>query len=141
MSKVEATVLVEDSKLKVKQDAYVGSHLDYEVQPPQNNGQPIAVNTSRTPAIIQMPADVWNPYHSYVPFRLTVPGQANRYIWYRSDVWSGCISQIQYYTANTQNIIDIDNLQNYLQNALKAFTSMDELKNGEAKGFLSFWCT
>src|SRR6185312_11970575 len=85
---------------------------------PNNFGTNINITNSLTPVTFNLPVDVFNWYDAQLSFNLVIPAvTANpgaRYIWLRSDVWSGCIQHIQHYVQTNQYIVDLDYIQNYV---------------------------
>lgn len=107
----------------------VFSHPTYRYMPqfPNTYGQPIALNTSQTPVVVNLPPEVFNLAQSYVYFQINLPAAgAGLYTWTPADAYSGAISHIQHYCGSGQFIADIDNLQNYMKIVAKKETAMND---------------
>ena len=60
-------------------------------------------------------------------YTATLPGSANNYIWIAQQALKE-ISHIQFYAGSNMYIVDIDNLQNYLDIVIKKETSADDFQ-------------
>jgi hypothetical protein len=102
-----------------------------------NNGLNIAMTTSEVPVIVNIDPEIWNNYESYLQFTLNIAASVGNYIWTREDVWSGCISHIQFYqNASTAGPVDLEGIPNYLQIVLKKEVSLKDLLNLEERNGL-----
>ena len=110
------------------------SHPSYKFEPqfPNTFGQPINLTASRTPVTINLPPEVMNLSRSYLLYTVTLPtAGATQYTWTPQDTLSE-ISQIQFYAGSNMLMVDVDNLQNYLNIVLKKETSNDEFQTMDA---------
>ena len=97
------------------------SHPSYRYDPQFCNtfGQPIILGSSQTPSTINIPPEVFNLSQSILLYSVNLPpGLANNYTWYALQALRE-ISHIQFYAGNSMWIVDVDNLQNYLDVILK----------------------
>ncbi len=104
------------------------SHPSYrfEVQFPNTFGQTIALTTSQTPVVINIPPQVFNMSQSYLNYAVTLPaGAAGQYTWIAQNALRE-ISHIQFYAGSNMYICDVDNLQNYLDILLKKEIELEE---------------
>lgn len=104
------------------------SHPSYRFEPqfPNTFGQPINLTTSQTPVTINIPPEVFNLAQSSLNYSVTLPAAgAGNYIWYALQALRE-ISHIQFYAGNSMWIVDLDNLQNYLDIVLKKELEQDE---------------
>lgn len=104
------------------------SHPSYRFEPQFSNtfGQAIVLGTSQTPVTINIPPEVFNLAQSYLLYSVNIPaGTAPSYIWYAQNALKE-ISHIQFYAGSNMWIVDLDNLQNYLDITLKKELSQDE---------------
>ncbi|HRP37414.1 MAG TPA: hypothetical protein PLS50_06425, partial [Candidatus Dojkabacteria bacterium] len=105
------------------------SHPEYQFQmvPPNTNGQEIILGSSRSPVQFTIPDNVFNWYTSNLSYNIKIPaGGANQYIWYALQPLKE-ISQMEFYGANGgQWAVNIDNFQNYLDIILKKESSLED---------------
>lgn len=84
------------------------------------------MTTSQTPVTINIPPEVFNLSQTSLNYTVTLPtGGALNYIWYALQALKE-ISHIQFYAGNSMWIVDLDNLQNYLDILLKKELEQDE---------------
>ena len=85
------------------------------------------MSTSQTPITINIPPEVFNLAQSYLNYTTYLPqgSVANSYTWYALQALRE-ISHIQFYSGSNMWIVDIDNLQNYLDIVLKKELESDE---------------
>src|SRR4051812_38704945 len=90
------------------------SHPSYRFEPqyPNTFGQSISLGASQTPVTINIPPEVFNLAQSMLLYTVTLPAGA-AYIWYALQALKE-ISHIQFYSGSNMWIVDLDNLQNYL---------------------------
>lgn len=104
------------------------SHPSYRFTPQFSNtfGQPIVLGSSQVPVTINLAPEVFNLAQSYLVYsvNLPAPGGAN-YIWYAQQALKE-ISHIQFYSGSNMWIVDLDNVQNYLDIVLKKELEQDE---------------
>ncbi len=103
------------------------SHPSYRYSPQFSNtfGQPIVLGTSQTPVTVNIPPEVFNLAQSYIMFSVNIPQNvAGTYVWHAQQALKE-ISHIQFYSGNMW-IVDLDNLQNYLDIVLKKELDEDE---------------
>ncbi len=112
-------------QLKYNQKIFANPNYRYEPQFPNTYGQTIALTTSQSPVVINLPPDVFNLAQSYLEYLVTLPLSDTNYIWTFEDTLTE-ISHIQLYGSNNQWIADLDNLQNYIKIVTKRETSMNE---------------
>ncbi len=91
---------------------------------------PIALNTSQTPVVLNLPNDVYNLSQSYLNFQVMLPKSTGNYIWTYQDVWS-VLSHIQFYGAQGVFLVDLDNLQNYMKIVMKKEVGLNEFKTND----------
>lgn len=104
------------------------SHPSYRFEPqfPNTFGQTISLGASQTPVTINVPPEVFNLAQSYINYSVTLPtGGATNYIWLALQALRE-ISHIQFYSGSNMWIVDLDNLQNYLDILLKKELEQDE---------------
>ncbi len=104
------------------------SHPSYRFEPqfPNTFGQSIILGSSQTPVTINIPPEVFNLAQSYLNYSVELPqGQATTYTWVAQQALKE-ISHIQFYTGSGMWIVDLDNLQNYLDITLKKELEADE---------------
>ncbi len=105
------------------------SHPQYRYEPQFNNtfGQPIVLGSSQTPVTINVPPEVFNLSQSYLLYSVNIPPALGgvSYIWYALNALRE-ISHIQFYAGSSMWMVDIDNLQNYLDILLKKEMDRDE---------------
>ena len=123
----EGGSIVSSDQISYQQKLY--SHPSYVFDPlyPNTFGQAINLSTnSQVPVVIQIPTDVFNFSQSMLQYTVNLPaGPAGTYTWYSLQALRE-ISHIQIYGSNGQFLLDIDNLQNYLDITLKKELSQDE---------------
>ncbi len=112
------------------------SHPSYRFEPQFSNtfGAPINLSSaSQIPVTINLPPEVFNLAQSYLTYSVNLPAiDATHAIWTARQALKE-ISHIQFYTGSGMWIVDLDNLQNYLDITLKKeldqdeFLSLDEL--------------
>lgn len=113
---------------QINYDQKMFSHPSYRFEPQFSNtfGQSIVLGTSQTPVTINIPPEVFNLSQSYLLYSVNIPaGAAGSYIWYAQNALKE-ISHIQFYSGSNMWIVDLDNLQNYLDITLKKELSQDE---------------
>ncbi len=118
--------VVTASQIDYKQSLY--SHPSYRFDPqfPNTFGQAISLGASQTPVTINIPPEVYNLSQSYLQYTVNIPaGLAGTFTWYALQALRE-ISHLQFYSSNGQWIVDIDNLQNYLDILLKKELEQDE---------------
>ncbi len=104
------------------------SHPSYRYEPQFSNtfGQTIALGASQSPVTINVPPEVFNLSQSYLLYSVNLPaGAAGTYTWLHQQALKE-ISHIQFYSGSNMWIIDLDNLQNYLDITLKKELAQDE---------------
>jgi len=116
---------VTSKTLDYEQKLFRHSTYNYVPQFPNTYGQTIALGTSQSFSVIQIPPEVFNLSRSYLVFTLNLPAVANNYIWTYADV-IGPIAHLQHYCSVNQWIVDLDNANKYLK-AIKSNMSMQEL--------------
>ena len=97
------------------------SHPIYKLVPafPNNFGAPINLGTSQIPVVVNISPEVINLNHFLMNFTVNLPaGAGATYTWYHQQALS-CISHIQFYTSNQQWVVDLDQVQNYLDIVIK----------------------
>ena len=112
------------------------SHPDYRFDPqfPNTFGQTITLGASQTPSTINLPPEVFNMAPAILSYTVTLPAVPNNYIWYSQNSLAE-ISHLQWFPSNGQFIVDLDNLQNYLDIVLKKEQSREDfLSNSELIG-------
>ena len=118
--------VVTASQIDYKQSMY--SHPSYKFCPQFSNtfGQPIVLGSSQVPVTINIPPEVFNLSQSYLMYSVNLPSAgALNYIWYAQQALKE-ISHIQFYSSSNQWIVDLDNVQNYLDIVLKKELARDE---------------
>ncbi len=109
------------------------SHPSYKFEPqfPNTFGSPIVLGASQIPITINIPPEVFNLGQSILQYSPYLPqGQANTYTWMALQALRE-ISHIQFYSGNNQWIVDIDNLQNYLDILLKKEQESDDFLSND----------
>ncbi|HEV2601387.1 MAG TPA: hypothetical protein VGT41_03750, partial [Candidatus Babeliales bacterium] len=103
------------------------SHPSYRFEPQFSNtfGQPVVLGASQTPVTINIPPEVFNLSQSYLLYSVNLP-TAGALITFGMLQALKEISHIQYYSGSSMWIVDIDNLQNYLDILLKKELARDE---------------
>ena len=122
--------VISSSQIDYKQSMY--SHPSYRVSPQFSNtfGQPIVLGASQTPVTINIPPEVFNLSQSTLLYSVNIPpNSTGTYVWHAQQALKE-ISHIQFYTGSNMWIVDLDNLQNYLDIVLK--------KELEADNWLSY---
>ncbi len=107
------------------------SHPSYRHQAQFSNtfGQAINLGASQTPVTINIPPTVFNMAQSYLNYTVYIPpGTAGNYIWYARQALRE-ISHIQWYAGSNMFIVDIDNLQNYLDITMKKEMDAEEFRD------------
>ncbi len=126
----EGANIVSADQINYQQKLY--SHPNYRFEPQFNNsfGQPIVLGSSQTPVTINVPPECFNLSQSYLVYSVNIPptATATNYLWYALNALKE-ISHIQYYAGSSMYIVDIDNLQNYLDVLLKKELSSDEFES------------
>ena len=128
----EGNSVVSADQINYKQKVF--SHPTYRFQPQFSNtfGQSVNLGSSQTPVTINVPPVVFNMSQSHLLYTVFLPAVTGRYIWYARQALKE-ISHIQWYAGSNMYIVDVDNLQNYLdiimQKELEAeeFMSLSEL--------------
>ena len=118
--------IVRSSQIDYKQSMY--SHPSYRFEPqfPNTFGQSIVLGSSQTPVTINIPPEVFNLAQSYLDYTVYIPqGQALTWTWLSQNALKE-ISHIQFYSGSNMWIVDLDNLQNYLDIVLKKELSREE---------------
>ena len=114
------------SQIDYKQSMF--SHPSYKFAPqyPNTFGQAISLGTSQTPVTINIPPTVFNLSESILSYTVILPDAgAGNYIWYAQQMLAE-ISHIQFYSGSNQWIVDVDNLQNYLDIVVKKELSLSD---------------
>jgi len=122
----DSGAVVTASQIDYKQSMY--SHPSYRFEPQFSNtfGQTISLGSSQTPVTINIPPEVFNLAQSYLLYSVNIPaGAAGTYTWYAQQALKE-VSHIQFYSGSNMWIVDLDNLQNYLDITLKKELSRDE---------------
>ena len=104
------------------------SHPSYKFEPQFSNtyGQAIVLGASQVPVTINVPPEVFNLAQSYILYSVNIPANsAGTYTWVAQQALKE-ISHIQFYSGSNQWIVDLDNLQNYLDIVLKKELEADE---------------
>lgn len=130
MSSIETdegpVVVVSSDQINYKQKLFSHPSYRFEPQYPNTFGQNIVLGASQVPIVINMPPEVFNLSQSYLLYNVYLPqGQANTYTWYALQALRE-ISHIQFYAGSNIWIVDLDNLQNYLDILLKKELEADE---------------
>jgi hypothetical protein len=126
----EGNTIVVSENVEYRQKLFTTPSYKYNAQFSNTFGQPINLGVSSTPVTINLPPDVFNLGGAYLDYTVTLPAPAtppgeNRYIWIHSQ-FAREIGHLQYYGGNGQYIVDIDNLQNYLDITVKKETSLED---------------
>ena len=102
------------------------SHPSYKFEPqfPNTFGQSISLGSSQSPSTINLPPEVFNLAQSYLNYTVTLPAGV-AYVWYALQALKE-ISHIQFYSGSNMWIVDLDNLQNYLDIVIKKELEADE---------------
>ncbi len=129
------TGVVSSSQISYHQDAYSHPSYRYQTQFPSTFGATIALNASQTPAVINLPPEVFNLAQSYLFYQIVLPLVALNTIWTYEDTLSA-ISHIQHYAQSNQYIADVDNLQNYLKLVMKKETAMNDYLSNDSTNAL-----
>ena len=106
----------------------MSSHPSYRFEPqfPNTFGQNIVLGSSQTPVTINIPPEVFNLAQSYLDYTVYLPqGQALTWTWLSQNALKE-ISHIQFYSGSNMWIVDLDNLQNYLDIVFKKELSQEE---------------
>ncbi len=91
-------------------------------------GQAINLGASQTPVTINIPPTVFNMAQSYLNYTVNIPpASTGNYIWYARQALRE-ISHIQWYAGSNMFIVDIDNLQNYLDITMKKELDAEEFR-------------
>jgi len=109
------------------------SHPSYVFEPqfPNTFGQAIVLGTSQSPSTINIPPLVFNWAPTLMLYTMTLPAApAGNFTWYALQALSA-ISHIQYYAGSNMWIVDVDNLQNYLDILLKKEQSQDQFLSND----------
>lgn len=109
------------------------SHPSYRFEPQFSNtfGQPIVLGSSQVPVTINLPPEVFNLSQSYLLYSVNLPtAGAAAYIWYAQQALKE-ISHIQFYSGSNMWIVDLDNVQNYLDITLKKELEQDEFLSND----------
>ncbi len=111
---------------QINYDQKMFSHPSYRFEPqfPNTFGQTISLGSSQTPVVINIPPVVFNLSQSLLLYTVLIPHGA-RFIWYALQALRE-ISHIQFYSGSNMWIVDLDNLQNYLDIVLKKELEQDE---------------
>lgn len=132
----EGRAVVTSDQINYEQKMF--SHPSYRFEPQFSNtfGQPIVLSSgSQIPVTINIPPEVFNLAQSYLLYSVNIPANVYAdYTWYAQNALKE-ISHIQFYAGSNMWIVDLDNLQNYLDIVLKKEQSLDEfLDNGPLIG-------
>ena len=122
----EGGVVVTADQINYQQKMF--SHPSYVHNPIYSNtfGQTIILGSSETQATLNIPPQVFNLAQSYLLYSVNIPPNSNgTYIWYALQALRE-ISHIQFYASNGQWIVDLDQVQNYLDIILKKELSEQE---------------
>jgi hypothetical protein len=115
----EGGSVVTSEEINYQQKLFSHPSYRFEVQYPNTFGQTIALTTSQTPVTINVPPQVFNLSQSYINYTVTLPAAgAGNYTWICQQALAE-ISHIQFYAGSNMWIVDVDNLQNYLDIVLK----------------------
>ena len=120
----EGSTVVSSDEINFHQKLYSHPSYNYNAQNPNNFGQPITLGVSQTPITINIPPDCYNIGLAKLNYTTVLPAGAN-YIWYHRQALRE-ISHIQYHTQNGVYMVDLDNVQNYLDITIKRETERDE---------------
>src|SRR5688500_10007267 len=109
--------VVSSDSISYKQSLF--SHPTYKLVPqfPNTKGAAISLGASTIPVVINVSPEVINLSHCYLTFTVNLPLVADTYTWYHQQALS--CSQIQFYSGNQQYVVDLQNIQNYLDIVLK----------------------
>ena len=103
-------------------------HPSYRFTPIFGNsfGQPIVLGSSQVPQTLNLPPEVFNLAQSYLLYSVNLLlHSATTFIWYAQQALKE-ISHIQFYSGSNMWIVDLDNVQNYLDIVLKKELEQDE---------------
>ena len=117
------TVIAE--QLDYHQKKFAHPTYKYNAQFSNTFGQAINLGVSNMPVTINIPPEVMNMSQAYITYSVTLPGVTARFIWYHFQALRE-ISQIQWYSGSNMYMVDINNLQNYLDITIKRETSRDD---------------
>ena len=107
------------------------SHPSYRFSPQFSNtfGQPVVLGTSQTPVTVNIPPEVFNLAQSSLLYSVNIPPNFDgSYVWYAQQTLKE-ISHIQFYSGSNMWIVDVDNLQNYLDIVFKKESDEDEYQS------------
>jgi len=122
----EGGSVVTSDQINYQQKMY--SHPSYRFEPqfPNTFGQAINLTASQLPVTINIPPEVFNLSQSSLNYTVTLPAAgANNYIWTALQALKE-ISHMQFYSGSNMWVVDIDNLQNYLDIVLKKELEQDD---------------
>ena len=115
----ESGAVVSADSINYEQKLFSHPSYRFEVQFPNTFGQTIALTTSQTPVTINIPPQVFNFSHSHLNYTVNLPaGVGGNFTWIAQNALRE-ISHIQFYAGSNMYIVDVDNLQNYLDIILK----------------------
>ena len=108
------------------------SHPIYKLVPafPNNFGAPINLGTTQIPVVVNISPEVMMNLTVNLP-----AGAGATYTWYHQQALS-CISHIQFYTSNQQWVVDLDQVQNYLDIVIKRELEATDFQSLETTPFL-----
>ena len=107
------------------------SHPSYRFSPQFSNifGQPVVLGTSQTPVTVNIPPEVFNLAQSSLLYSVNIPPNFDgSYVCHAQQTLKE-ISHIQFYNGSNMWIVDVDNLQNYLDIVLKKESDDDEYQS------------
>ncbi len=127
------------SQIDYEQKAFSHGELVYTPQYPNNYGVPTLIgNGSATNVTIILPPEVYNLSQSYLNGVLTIPSPTTgQYVWTYGGVGFGLIQSIQFYGSSNQLLVDIDNVQNYLNIVGKKEMSQKDFLSSDYRNGMS----
>ncbi|HRP36491.1 MAG TPA: hypothetical protein PLS50_01640 [Candidatus Dojkabacteria bacterium] len=105
--------------LNYKQKLFSHSSYRFVSVTPNTYGNSVALGASQIQSTILLPTEVFNWYHSYLLYTVKIPAAGEgTFIWYAMQALKE-ISQIQFYVSDNVYMVDVSQLQNYLDVVLK----------------------
>lgn len=127
----EGSSVVTADQINYQQKMFSHPSYRFEPQYPNTFGQPIILGASQTPVTINIPPEVFNWAQTDLLMTLNIPINVNgTYTWYALNALT-MISHLQFYAGANMFIVDLDNLQNYLDIIIKKELSQDEFLSND----------
>ena len=123
----EGSSVVSSDEINFHQKLFSHPSYKYNAQFPNTFGAPITLGVSNTPITINIPPEVMNMGLARLEYDTTLPAGAN-FVWYHRQALRE-ISQIQYYAGNSMYLVDLQNVQNYVDITVKRETDREDIRS------------